>query len=143
MFLNNYNISGMKTKTIFFLCLITGMTAFQLSAQLPILVRTKSFPTVKVWPDLQDKYSNYEQVDSLKIKVTECDVLRFKHRKLVWENLHVFVKVASDKTDDILTLQNNGIKQDLKKPTSRFYIVGKKGNAYIGSKKWDWLTGLQ
>ncbi len=143
MFLNNYNISGMKTKTIFCLCLITGMTAFQLSAQLPIVVRTKSFPTVKVWPDLQDKYNNYEQVDSLKIKVTECDVLRFKHRKLVWENLHVFVKVTSNETDNILTVQENSYKQDPERPVSRFHIIMKQGNAYAGSKKWNWLSDLQ
>ena len=133
----------MKTKTIFCLCLMIGMTAFQLSAQLPIVVRTKSFPTIKVWPDLQDKYFNEEQVDSLKIRVTECDILRIKHRKLVWENMYVFVKVTGDKKDDVSTVQENDFKQDPKKTTSRFYIIGKQGNAYIGSKKWDWLISLR
>jgi hypothetical protein len=133
----------MKPRIFFCLYLITGITAIQLSAQLPILVRTKSFPSIKVWPDQQDKYSNNKQVDSLKISVTECDVLRFKHRKLVWENLQVFVKVSDNETDNKLILQENNNKQDLKKPAFRFHIIGKQGKAYIGSKKWNWISDLK
>jgi hypothetical protein len=130
----------MKTKTILCLCLIVGIEAIQLSAQVPVLVRTKSNLTVNVRPDLKDVYRNDKQVDSLKIKVTTYDVLRFQHRKLFWENRYVFVEPTSHKTDGVFTVKENDFNQDRKTTTSHFYLIGKQGTTYLGLKKRDWLS---
>jgi hypothetical protein len=93
-----------------------------------------------VRPDLKDVYRNDKQVDSLKIKVTTYDVLRFKHRKLFWENRYVFVEPTSHKTDGVFTVKENDFKQDRKTTTSHFYLIGKQGTTYLGLKKRDWLS---
>jgi hypothetical protein len=136
----------MKTKTILCLCLIVGIEAVQLSAQVPVLVRAKSYPTANVRPDLKEVYRNDKQVDSLKIKVTTYDVLRFKRRKLFWENRDIlvestsFVEPTGHKTDGIFTVKGNDFKQDRKTTTSHFYLIGKQGTTYLGLKKRDWLS---
>jgi hypothetical protein len=129
----------MKTKTIFCLCLSIGMAAIQLSAQVPVLVRTKSDLAVNVRPELKDVYRNNKQIDSLKIKVTTYDVLRFKHRKLFWENRYVFVEPTNHK-EGVFAIKENDLKQDNKTTTSRFYLIGKHGATYLGLKKRDWLS---
>lgn len=133
----------MKTKTIFCLCLIIGMAAIQLSAQLPVLARTKSDLTVYVRSDLKDVYRNDKQVDSSKIKVTTYDVLRFKHRKLFWENRYVFIEPTSHKTDEVFVVKGNDFKQNPKTTTSHFYLIGKQGTTYLGLKKRDRLSNLR
>jgi uncharacterized linocin/CFP29 family protein len=133
----------MKIKTILCLCLIVGMAAIQLSAQVPVLVRTKSNLTINVRPDLKDVYQNDKQVDSSKMKVTTYDVLRFKHRKLFWENRYVLVESINNKTDEAFTVKENSFKQDRKTTTSHFYLIGKQGTTYLGLKKKDWLSNLR
>jgi len=127
----------MSTKTIFCLCLIIGMAAIQLSAQVPILVRTKSNLTINVQPDLKNVYRNDKQVEPSKIKVTTYDVLRFKHRKLFWENRYTIVEPTSLKTDVAFRANGNDFKQDRKTTTSHFYLIGKKSTAFIGLRKRD------
>jgi hypothetical protein len=127
----------MKTKTIFCLCMLIGIINIQLSAQLPTVVRTKSFLTAKVWPDQQDIYRKNEKVDSLKNKVIMCDVLHLKHRKLVWENMYVFVEATSDKTDKVFSVKGNDFKHDLKSIPSHFFLIGKRKTTYMGSVKRD------
>jgi hypothetical protein len=130
----------MKTKTILCLCLIVGIKAIQLSAQAPVLVRTKSNLTINVRSDLKDVYQNDKQVDSSKIKVTTYDVLRFKHRKLFWENRYVLVEPPNHEADGAYTVKGNDFKQDRNTTTSHFYLIGKQGTIYIGLKKKDWLN---
>jgi hypothetical protein len=125
----------MSIRTIFCLCLIIGMAAIQLSAQVPILVRTKSNLTINGQPDLKDVYRNEKKVDSSKIKVTTYDVLRFKHRKLFWENRYTIVEPASLKTDVAFTANGSDFKQDRKTTASHFYLMGKKSTAFIGLRK--------
>jgi hypothetical protein len=111
------------------------MVAIQLSAQVPILVRTKSNLTINVQQDLKDVYRNDKQVDSSKIKVTTYDVLRFKHRKLFWENRYIIVEPTSLKTDVAFKANGNDFKQDRKTTTSHFYLIGKQSTALIGLRK--------
>jgi len=128
----------MKTKTILCLCLIVSIKAIQLSAQVPVLVRTKSNLTINVRPDLNYVYQNDKQADSSKTKVTRYDVLRFKHRKLFWENRYVLVEPINHKTDGAFTIKSNDFNQDRNTTTSHFYLIGKHGTAYIGLKRKDW-----
>ncbi len=127
----------MKTKTIFCLCLLIGIINIRLSAQFPTVVRTKSFLTVKMWPDQQDMYRKNEMVDSLKNKVIMCDVLHLKQRKLVWENMYLFVEATSDKSDKVFAIKGNDFKHDLKTIPSHFYLTGKRRTTYIGLVKRD------
>jgi hypothetical protein len=133
----------MKTKTIFSLCLIIGMATIKLSAQLPVLARSKSELTVNVQSDLKDVYRNDKQVGSSKIKVTTYDVLRFKHRKLFWENRYTFVEPASHRTDEVNMVKGNDFKQNPKTRTSHYYLIGKKGTTYLGLKKQDLFSTLR
>ncbi len=116
------------------------MAAFQLSAQGPVLVRTKSDLVVNVPTGLKDVYRNDRQVESLKVKVTTYDVLRFKHRKLFWEKRYVLVEPASNKAEGVLAVKGNDLKQDRKTTTSHFYLIGKYGSTCLGLKKKDWLS---
>jgi hypothetical protein len=133
----------MSSKTIFCLCLIIVMAAVQLSAQVPILVRTKSNLTINVQPDVKDVYRNDKQVDSSKIKVTTYDVLRFKHRKLFWENRYIIVEPTSTNTDGVFPVNGNDYKKDSKTTTSHFYLIGKQNTTYIGFKKRNWMSNLR
>jgi hypothetical protein len=125
----------MKTKTIFYLWLFLGMVAFQLSAQGPVLVRAKSDLAVNIPPDLKNVNRNVKQVESVKDKVTTYDVLRFKHRKLFWEKQFVFVEPTSHKAEGVFAVKENDHKQDRKKTTPHFYLIGKSGVTFIGKKK--------
>lgn len=127
----------MRTKTILCLCLILGMAAIKLSAQVPILVKTKSNLTINVQPDLKDVNRNDKKVDTSKIKVTTYDVLRFKHRKLFWENRYTIVEPTGLKTDYVFKANGNDFKQQRKKMTSHFYLVGKQSTALLGPRKRD------